>query len=176
MAELSLLLAQHMGLSSAEQAIVHIGAHLHDIGKLGIPDCILDKPGRLTNEEYSIIRRHPVIGGNIVGKLKGFEAIVAIVRHHHEHIDGKGYPDGLRGNDISLGARIVAVADAFDATTTLRSYRQSFSVAAAMQEMRLCAGTQFDPDIIAVLTLLLKTITQLHGRQMDFSCQLTSIS
>lgn len=148
---LSLLLANTMGLSPAEQTRIHIGAHLHDIGKIGIPDAILNKQGKLTDDEFSIIRQHPEIGDTIVSKLRVFHSVGDIVRHHHERFDGKGYPDGLRGQDISLGARIVAVADAFDAMTSTRAYRQVFTLSQALEETKRCRGTQFDPDIVAVL-------------------------
>ena len=150
-AGLALRLANHMRLSPAEQNRIHIGAHLHDIGKIGIPDSILNKQGKLTNEEFAIIRQHPAIGDNIVGKLRVFHSVADIVRHHHERFDGKGYPDSLRGHDISLGARIVAVADAFDAMTSARAYREAFTLEQAIEETKRCQGTQFDPDIVAVL-------------------------
>jgi putative nucleotidyltransferase with HDIG domain len=149
-AELSLILAQGMGLSAVEQEWIHIGAHLHDIGKIGVPDEILNKPGKLTNEEFAIIRQHSAIGGNIIDKIKVFRPIAGMVRHHHERFDGKGYPDRLRGEDIPLGARIVAIADAFDAMTTLRSYRLPLSLDEAMAEMRQGRGSQFDPAIVDV--------------------------
>lgn len=150
-AEISLLMAKKMGLSLAEQERIHIGAHLHDIGKIGIPDAILNKPGKLTDSEFAIIRQHPAIGGNIVGKVKVFSCIADIVRHHHERFDGKGYPDGLCGMEISLGARIVAVADSFDAMTTVRSYRLSKTISEAVAEMERCQGSQFDPTLVNVL-------------------------
>nr|WP_038667239.1 HD-GYP domain-containing protein [Pelosinus sp. UFO1] len=153
-AELSLLIAQAMGLPLAEQERIHIGAHLHDIGKIGIPDAILNKPGRLTEVEFDTIRQHPEIGGTIVGKIKVFASVADIVRHHHERFDGKGYPDGLGGEQISLGARIVAVADSFDAMTTLRTYRQVFSVQEAIEETKRCRGSQFDPAVVDVLVAL----------------------
>ena len=150
-AELSLLMAKTMGLSLAEQEKIHIGAHLHDIGKIGIPDVILNKPGKLTESEFAIIRKHPEIGGTIVGKVKAFSDVADIVRHHHERFDGKGYPDQLCGMEISLGARIVAVADSFDAMITMRSYRLPKTVHEAMVEMERCRGSQFDPTIVEVL-------------------------
>jgi len=153
-AELSLLMAQTMGLPLAEQERIHIGAHLHDIGKIGIPDAILNKPGKLTEEEFDTIRQHPEIGGTIVGKIKVFRSVSDIVRHHHERFDGKGYPDGLCGEEISLGARIVAVADSFDAMTTMRTYRSAFGVCEAIEEMERCGGSQFDPNIVEILKRL----------------------
>lgn len=153
-AELSLLMAQTMGLPLVEQERIHIGAHLHDIGKIGIPDAILNKPGKLTEEEFDTIRQHPEIGGTIVGKIKVFRSVSDIVRHHHERFDGRGYPDGLCGEEISLGARIVAVADSFDAMTTMRTYRSAFSVCEAIEETDRCKGSQFDPAIVEVLKTL----------------------
>lgn len=150
-AKLSLLMAKKMGLPLVEQEKIHIGAHLHDIGKIGIPDVILNKPGKLTEREFAIIRQHPEIGGNIVGKVKAFSAVADIVRHHHERFDGKGYPDRLCGMEISLGARIVAVADSFDAMITMRSYRLSKTIYEAMVEIERCQGSQFDPDVVEVL-------------------------
>lgn len=150
-AEISLLLAKKMKLSHAEKERIHIGAHLHDIGKIGIPDAILNKPGRLTESEYTSIRKHPEIGSNIIKKIKVFQSVVDIVRHHHERYDGKGYPDGISGQEISLGARIVSVADAFDAMTSMRAYRPTISLKDAVNEMRRCRGSQFDPEITDVL-------------------------
>lgn len=150
-AELSLLMAQKIGLPLAEQERIHIGAHLHDIGKIGIPDAILNKPGKLTESEFAIIRQHPEIGGDIVSKVKVFHSVVDIVRHHHERFDGKGYPDKLCGTEISLGSRIVCVADAFDAMISMRSYRPPLNVSEAMAEVERCRGSQFDPEIVDVL-------------------------
>lgn len=150
-AELSLLLAYELGLPAAEQTRIHIGAHLHDIGKIGIPDSILNKAGKLTDAEFAIIRQHPEIGGNIAGKIKVLHSVQDIIRHHHERLDGRGYPDGLIGGEISLGARIVAVADAFDAMTSIRPYRPALSIAQALAELRRGRGTQFDPAVVDVL-------------------------
>ncbi|MBP2651406.1 MAG: metal dependent phosphohydrolase [Firmicutes bacterium] len=153
-AELSLLLAKSMGLSEAEQVRIHIGAHLHDIGKIGVPDAILTKPGRLTVGEFATIRLHPEIGSNIVVKVKILHSIIDIVRHHHERVDGNGYPDGLGGDKISLGSRIVAVADAFDAMTTPRAYRKELSLTEAIEETIRCRGSQFDPAVVDGLIAL----------------------
>ncbi|MDR3563955.1 MAG: HD-GYP domain-containing protein [Negativicutes bacterium] len=154
-AELSRLLATGMGLPTAEQTRIHIGAHLHDVGKIGIPDSILNKSGRLTEEEMAVMRQHPVIGSRIVSKVKILQSIVDIVRHHHERFDGTGYPDGLRGDEISLGARIVSVADAFDAMTTARTYRSAMGTDEAMEETRRCKASQFDPDVVEVFLALI---------------------
>jgi len=149
-AEFSLIIAKSIELPLIEQQRIHIGAHLHDIGKIGIPDAILNKPGKLTESEFAIIRQHPEIGGEIVSKVKVFRTVVDIVRHHHERVDGKGYPDKLCGTEISLGARIVSVADAFDAMISTRSYRIPLSISEAMREIERCRGSQFDPEIVDV--------------------------
>lgn len=150
-AEFSLLLAQGMALSEYEQQRIHIGAHLHDIGKIGIPDAVLNKPGRLTAVEFAEIRQHPVIGANIVGQVKVLRKVIDIVRFHHERFDGRGYPDGLQGSNIPLGARIVAVADALDAMISFRPYRTAYTLKDAFAEIKSCRGSQFDPDIVDVL-------------------------
>lgn len=170
-AELSLIISQRMRLSKKEQKRVHIGAHLHDIGKIGIPDSILNKPGKLTDSEFAIIRQHPEIGGDIVSKVKVFHSVVDIVRHHHERFDGKGYPDKLCGAEISIGARIVAVADAFDAMISMRSYRPPLNVREAMEELVRCRGSQFDPGIVDVLKSLI-TNNELEHIKMGNCCRL----
>lgn len=155
-AEYAIELAKNLGLSHREQVRIHIGGHLHDIGKIGIPDSILNKSGKLTNEEFAIIRRHAEIGSEILGRIKIFAPILDIVRNHHERFDGQGYPDAISGNDISIGARIVAVADAFDAMTTVRPYRVALSAEAALTEVKRCRGSQFDPEIVDLLEALLE--------------------
>lgn len=154
-AELSVMLAKQLGLPEDELERIHIGAHLHDIGKIGIPDAILNKPGKLTDAEFTIMRQHPAIGSRIVENNRVLHEIADIVRHHHERYDGRGYPDGLSGCNISLGARIVAVADSFDAMTTVRSYRYGLSILNAKEELIRCRGTQFDPEIVNALLILL---------------------
>lgn len=155
-AEISLAIAKEMNLSDEEQYLIHIGAHLHDVGKIGIPDAVMSKAGRLTNEEFKLIKDHPIIGYNIVSKVKILQKVALIVRHHHERMDGGGYPDGLAGDDISVGARIVAVADAFDAMTTNRTYKVSMSVSDALQELIDCSDTQFDRKIVEVFVKIIK--------------------
>lgn len=153
-ASLSLQLAQRIGLSSMEQERIHIGAHLHDIGKIGIPDAILNKPHKLTQDEFALMKQHPEIGSRIVGKVRVLEPVADIVRHHHERFDGRGYPDGLQGKVISIGARIVAVADSFDAMMSARPYRLARGLEEVLKEMQRCRGSQFDPDIVDALVLL----------------------
>ncbi len=155
-AEMSLAIAQEMNLSKEEQDLIHIGAHLHDVGKIGVPDAIMSKPGKLTNEEFKQIKDHPMIGYHIVSKVKILQTVSLIVRHHHERMDGSGYPDGLSGSDIPLGARIVAVADAFDAMTSNRTYKKSMAVYDALEELIRCSDTQFDRDIVAVFVRIIR--------------------
>jgi putative two-component system response regulator len=140
--------ARLLGLSEQDQTTIRIGGYLHDVGKIAIADRILLKPGPLTAEEYEEMQRHAEIGGAIVQTHEAMTEIARIVRHHHERFDGKGYPDRLVGSDIPLGARIIAVADAFSAMTTNRVYRAAIPVEAAWDELRKNAGSQFDPAIV----------------------------
>lgn len=123
---------------------------LHDIGKIGINENILSKPGRLTEEEYEQIKQHPSIGANILSSIKVLEPVIPIVYHHHEFYNGKGYPTNKAKSDIPLGARIIAVADAFDAMTSDRPYRKGFSKEKALNEIINSSGTQFDPMVVKV--------------------------
>ncbi len=128
--------------------VVRYGALLHDIGKIGVPDAILHKPEKLSPEEFDVIKQHPVFGERICGPLRFGAEVGPIVRNHHEQWDGTGYPDGLAGEAIPLGARIVAVADAFDAMTTDRPYHRAVSITSAMDELCLGAGTHWDPRLV----------------------------
>ena len=122
---------------------------LHDLGKAGISRRILNKPGKLTEEEFAEIKEHPPLGSMmIISEIEALQQVVPIVRHHHERFDGKGYPDGLAGQDIPLEARILAVVDAFDAMTHERSYRKAMSREEALAELERGAGTQFDPAVV----------------------------
>jgi len=140
--------ARLLGLSEQERTTIRIGGYLHDVGKIAIADRILLKPGPLTPEEFAEMQRHAAIGGDIVQTHEAMTDIARIVRHHHERFDGTGYPDRLVALDIPLGARIIAVADAFSAMTTHRVYRAAIPVEAAWAELRKYAGTQFDPAIV----------------------------
>jgi HD-GYP domain-containing protein (c-di-GMP phosphodiesterase class II) len=137
---------------------------LHDVGKIGVPDLILQKSGRLTEEEYTVIKRHPVLGVEIIAPVKELAPALPVVRHHHERFDGKGYPDGLRGEDIPLLARIVSVADAFDSMIRARPYGYGISRKAALQEIEENSGTQFDPRIVRAL---LEVVEAPGDRQAD---------
>lgn len=143
----SVLIGQKLGLSQEEIRTLRIGGMFHDIGKVGISDNILQKNGKLTKEEYDEIKKHPVIGKTILSNAAIFKDIIPIVLYHHERYDGKGYPYGLSDKDIPFLARIVAVADAFDAMTTKRSYRPEMEIKHVRQEIKSKIGTQFDPVV-----------------------------
>lgn len=132
---------------------LQIAALLHDVGKIGIPDYILSKNGRLTPEEYEEIKKHSIIGATILAPIKELSDVAREIRHHQECYDGSGYPDGLAGNDIPLIARIIAVADAFDAMTTNRPYRKKKTTEEAIRELKAKSGTQFDPIIVSAFLL-----------------------
>lgn len=146
-------LALSLGMSPTMADVVHIAGHLHDIGKIGIPDSILFKKGALTAEEWSIIRQHPSMGATILRPLHTFDTcgITDMVLQHHEKFDGTGYPFGLSGNHIVMGARIIAVADALSAMLQTRPYRAARSFADAMDELSACSGSHFDPQVIGAL-------------------------
>ncbi len=144
-------IAEKMHLSLEQQAVIVKGALVHDVGKVGVLDAIVSKQGPLTEEEYNLLKRHTVIGAEIVGRMKGLQSLVPLVRHHHERWDGRGYPDGLAGDEIPLGARIIALADALDAMFSDRPYRPTRTYREAIEEVRRCAGRQFDPQVVAAL-------------------------
>ncbi len=141
-------LAECLGLSSTEIEQVELAAYLHDIGKIGIPDTVLKKPDLFTSHEVEVMRDHPVIGYEILSEIEGMEPIARMVRHHHERFDGRGYPDGLAGDQIPLGSRIMGVVDAFDAMTTDRPYRKRLDPSEAYREIVSLAGTQLDPEMV----------------------------
>jgi putative nucleotidyltransferase with HDIG domain len=151
-------IAKWIGLSEQEQEWIQFAAILHDIGKIGIPEQILKKPGKLTNEEYEIMKRHPVYGAQIVQEIKFLEPVVPMVRADHERWDGKGYPDGLKGEQIPLAARIVAIVDAYDAMVSDRVYRKAPGKEFAIQELKRCAGAQFDPHLVDVFLKILREV------------------
>lgn len=147
--KISLLLAQECGLDEKEMRSLEFGALLHDIGKIGVPDNILRKPAKLNDFEWAMMQRHPSMGQEILRGLTFLDDARIIVAQHHEKWDGSGYPLGLRGEEIDLGARILFVADAFDAITSDRVYRQAKSYDEAVAELDSCAGSHFDPRVIA---------------------------
>jgi HD-GYP domain-containing protein (c-di-GMP phosphodiesterase class II) len=149
-ARLCVSLGRGMGLGQAELMTLALGALLHDLGKIRVPDAILHKPGRLTDEEWLTMRRHPEDGRRLLEKIDFLAGASRLVVEHHERWDGTGYPRGLRGESISAGARVLSVADAFDVMTHERDYRAPLSRSAALAELGRCAGTQFDPQVVAV--------------------------
>ncbi len=144
----SLQIAAALGLDAAAQQAIAVAALLHDVGKIGVPDHILRKPGRLSDEEFDAIRQHPEMGANIVGAVPGFEEALDAIRHHHERWDGSGYPGGLRGEEAPLAARLMAVADAYSAMTTDRPYRKGMPPGKAQRILEEGAGTQWDPSCV----------------------------
>ncbi|GIW48448.1 MAG: two-component system response regulator [Deltaproteobacteria bacterium] len=148
--EYSLTLARKLGLPDKALSILAKGALLHDIGKIGIPDSILLKPGKLTDEEWKIMKMHPTMGYELLKKIDFLEEAAEIVLSHHEHYNGKGYPRGLKGEQIPLGARIFSVVDALDAMTSNRPYRQALSFEEAIERIAKSSGSQFDPSIVRV--------------------------
>jgi two-component system cell cycle response regulator len=149
--ELAYATAVDLGVAGAELEALRYAAGLHDIGKLAIPDEVLDNPGPLSDEEWELIRRHTIVGERILACAPALERSARLVRWSHERIDGQGYPDGLRGRDIPLAARVIAVANAYDAIVTEQVYQPARSPEQALAELRRCAGTQFDPQVVEAL-------------------------
>lgn len=168
----SVLIGLNLGLSPFDLKTLRIGGLFHDIGKIGISDSILLKNGKLTEEEYNEIKKHPIIGKNILSNAEIFKDIIPIVLYHHERYDGKGYPYGLADKDIPLLARIVSVADAFDAMTSKRSYRNELSLDFVKEEIKSKIGTQFDPIIATTFLDILnnehRLISEIHKSHYFF--------
>ena len=146
--EFAEFICRAMGMGRLECEYLHVAGHLHDIGKIGIPDGILLKTGRLSQAEYAIMQQHSIIGASIFENQEGFKNMAEIIRHHHERFDGMGYPDRLKGDDIPLEAAIISVADSFDAMTSSRTYRIGLSVEKAIEDIRANRGRQFHPDVV----------------------------
>ena len=160
-ARISSLIGEKMGLSDTTQELLELSAHLHDIGKIGVPDRVLLKSGRLTDEEARLMREHPVIGASIIGDAQGLKDIADVVLHHHERYDGLGYPSGLKGEEIPLSARIIAVADSIDAMTSKRIYRESMSLDDCRKEIEKNIGKMYDPAIAQITLEHWKEVEQL---------------
>jgi putative nucleotidyltransferase with HDIG domain len=152
-------LALEVGFSDSSARLVAQAGLLHDIGKIGIPEAVLRKPGPLTEQEWVIMRSHPVVGARIVAPLEFFSEGASMIRHHHERVDGSGYPDGLRAGQIPIGARIVAVADVYDALTSDRPYRDRLAQSDALAQLERWAGQTLDPDLVSAFLALNR-----HGR------------
>ncbi|MGE5584702.1 MAG: HD-GYP domain-containing protein [Bacillota bacterium] len=158
---LSAIIARELGLIPDIQSALRLAGLVHDIGKIGVPKAYLQKAGKLTDAEMAEIRRHPGLSYEIVSEVPGLIHIAQIVLHHHERLDGRGYPAGLTGDEIPLGSRILCVADSFDAMVTDRAYRSPLPLRAAVAELGRCAGTQFDPAVVEALkAYLLRTSLQ----------------
>ncbi len=158
-------LARPFQLSQRQLDVIKTAALLHDVGKIGVPDAILTKPGPLTQDEFRVIQQHPVTGAAILRSAACLQREVPLVLHHHERYDGTGYPDGLKGEEIPFGARILHVADSVDAMLSLRSYKKTFPTARVISELRRGRGTQFDPIIAKVAVHWLQTRTAETDRE-----------
>jgi HD-GYP domain-containing protein (c-di-GMP phosphodiesterase class II) len=154
LAEWGLLVARSLNVSEQDMYGLEMGALLHDIGKVGVPDHILNKPGKLTDEEYEIVKRHPEYGWTVIRKLRGLEQSSLYVLHHHENFDGTGYPAKLKGHETPIGARIVSVIDAFDAMVSARPYRKGMPIPEALKRLHEASGKQFDPAVVNSFTEL----------------------
>jgi putative nucleotidyltransferase with HDIG domain len=161
-------IARHLGLPDGMRSIIRFGACLHDIGKVAVPEALLRKPGALTEEERAIVRTHPEVGAAILADIDTWEDVRLIVRHHHEHYSGGGYPDGLRGGNIPLGARIVSVVDAFDVMRTGRPYQPPRPFEWILEELRRESSRQFDPEVVrALLTVMPTEATRIEVPPLD---------
>ena len=148
LAEWALHVAGELRLDEGALSDIEVAALLHDIGKIGIPDAILQKPAKLTDDEYSLMKKHPEYGWAVLRHVPGMERASLIILHHHESFDGRGYPSGLSGEEIPIGSRIVSVIDAFDAMVSSRPYRAGLPLEEAERRLLAARGTQFDPDVV----------------------------
>lgn len=165
----AVLIGNKMNLSDEEIRILRVGGLFHDIGKIGTPDSILLKESKLSDEEYDKIKRHPLIGAEILSNSQGFKDILPIVKYHHERFDGGGYPENLKGEEIPLLARITAVADSFDAMNSRRTYRDRLDLDKIVSEIEAGKGTQFDPDVVdAFLDILKNDFESVRGIQESY--------
>ncbi|NPA40379.1 MAG: HD domain-containing protein [Thermodesulfobacteria bacterium] len=161
----SMAIGEEMGLDKKQLELLQLSAILHDIGKIGIKDEILLKRTKLTKEEYEIIKKHPVYGEEILKHIKQMKDVIPGVKYHHERPDGKGYPDGLKGDEIPLIAKIIAVADTFDAMTTDRPYRKGLPLEEAINELKRCSGTQFDPEVVKAFLRVLEKHPEIINKE-----------
>jgi putative nucleotidyltransferase with HDIG domain len=171
-------IAARMGLSAEEQQLAHLCGLVHDIGKVGLPPGLLEKPGALTLDERRQMEEHPVIGERILRKVEDYSEIARIVRHHHERVDGHGYPDGLRGDEIPLIARIISVADSYDAMTSDRPYRDAMPSRVARLRLAQAVESQFDTGVVAVFEAILAGASEAYraGGSADFAFETQQIA
>lgn len=148
-------IAKRVGYTEAHLELIQIAGILHDFGKVGIKETVLNKPGVLSNLEYEAVKRHPLIASAILEPIEELRVIIRDIRHHHEWWNGEGYPDGLKGEEIPLGARILCIADSYDAMTSQRSYHEAMSEGAAREELLRCKGAQFDPHLVDIFIQVL---------------------
>jgi putative nucleotidyltransferase with HDIG domain len=176
-AELSVHVAEELGVHYEERRLTRYAALLHDVGKIGVPLCVINKPGPLDDDEFAQIKQHPTIGAEILRDIDFLGDAIDIVRYHHERLDGRGYPHGVGEEELSDIVRIVTVVDAFDAMTSTRSYRRALTVEDALAELHRCAGRQFDPRMVAALeryvqregwnpTIEFASEAELHGHEI----------
>jgi putative nucleotidyltransferase with HDIG domain len=153
-ATLSVHVAEHLGIAYDQRRLTGYAALLHDVGKIGVPGCIINKPGPIDDDEFAVIKQHPTIGAEILRDIDFLEPVLDIVRFHHERLDGLGYPHGVGEDELGDLVRIVTAVDAFDAMTSTRSYRRALAVDEAVAELRRCAGRQFDPRVVEALAVV----------------------
>lgn len=167
-------MAVELGLPAAEQDLFHTAGLFHDIGKFIFPDSILFADKGLTDDEFAIVRRHPEVGADLIAEIEGYGPVAEIVRHHHERIDGRGYPFGLPGESIPLASRVIAIADVYDVITARDTYRQPVSISEAFEELRRSAGTQLDADLVEVFIDLVsrRGLMFSHSSADDFEAEL----
>ncbi|MBR5116180.1 MAG: response regulator [Lachnospiraceae bacterium] len=158
-------IAMRAGIPDEQLENIYMTGLLHDVGKIGVPDAVINKPAKLTDEEYEIIRNHPVLGARILGNIKEMPLLQSGARWHHERYDGKGYPDGLAGEDIPETARIIAVADSYDAMTSYRSYRNPLPQGIVKDEIEKGMGTQFDPAYAKIMLEMIEEDTEYTMRE-----------
>jgi putative nucleotidyltransferase with HDIG domain len=157
------VIARQMGLDEAFIEAVQFGGLLHDVGKIGIPDQILNKPGRLTEEEFNVMKAHATLGATLLRRVESLTPLVPLILYHHERFDGKGYPEGLAGKKIPLGARILNVADSFETITSDRVYHKARSMEEGLEEIKRCSGGQFDPEVVAAFEACFDEMMHVRG-------------
>lgn len=171
--DMAAVTAEEMGLPAEEQERIKLAGLIHDIGKIGIRGTVLNKEGRLTDDEYEEMKRHCQIGERILSPVMDDKELMQMVRNHHERYDGKGYPDGIAGQDIPIGAAILSVCDAFDAMTSERSYRSSMEIDNAFREIERCSGAQFNPEVVDAFLKARDYFTSLMHRNMGIEMEVT---